>query len=451
MLLTFKYDKHQQYLSKLPKILQPVDKFFTLYSPIEYRKTFFKKIASAEKRICISTLYLDNDEAGYSLIQALYSAKKIKPNLDISIIVDWHRAQRGRIGDVKNITNWDWYRYISKQNPNIIIPIYGIPVNIHEALGVLHLKGFIIDDEILYSGANINNVYFYQHNQYRYDRYHVINNKQLSDVMFTWIKKNLQQAKAVNKLDHTHKIYFLKNKIKIRYFHQSLRNSNYHINNNCDNGSLTITPLAGLGKYSILNKTICNLITCTKKKLIMCTPYFNLHSVLMRCVINLLREGKKVEIIVGDKTANDFYIHPDDDFKIIGILPYLYEINLRRFLKRLDYYVNNGQLLIRLWQHENNTYHVKGIWIDKEWILLTGYNFNPRSWYLDLENALLIHDPLHQISIQNQKELLNIRTHTKQITNFRDLEIIAKYPIKIRKIIRSLRSIHLDRIINHIL
>ena len=51
----------------------------------------------------------------------------------------------------------------------------------------------------------------------------------------------------------------------------------------------------------------------------------------MRNIIQLLREGKKVEIIVGDKTANDFYIPEDEPFKIIGALPYLYEINLRRF------------------------------------------------------------------------------------------------------------------------
>jgi phosphatidylserine/phosphatidylglycerophosphate/cardiolipin synthase-like enzyme len=30
--------------------------------------------------------------------------------------------------------------------------------------------------------------------------------------------------------------------------------------------------------------------------------------VLVRNIIQLLRDGKQVEIIVGDKTANDFYI-----------------------------------------------------------------------------------------------------------------------------------------------
>ncbi|MGQ7140750.1 CDP-diacylglycerol--serine O-phosphatidyltransferase, partial [Escherichia sp. SS-MK2] len=81
------------------------------------------------------------------------------------------------------------------------------------------------------------------------------------------------------------------------------------------------------------------------QKLTICTPYFNLPAILVRNIIQLLREGKKVEIIVGDKTANDFYIPEDEPFKIIGALPYLYEINLRRFLSRLQYYVNTDQLV----------------------------------------------------------------------------------------------------------
>ncbi|GAL09011.1 CDP-diacylglycerol-serine O-phosphatidyltransferase [Photobacterium aphoticum] len=45
--------------------------------------------------------------------------------------------------------------------------------------GVLHLKGFVIDDKVIYSGASLNDVYLAQHNRYRYDRYHVIHNPNL--------------------------------------------------------------------------------------------------------------------------------------------------------------------------------------------------------------------------------------------------------------------------------
>ena len=172
---------------------------------------------------------------------------------------------------------------------------------------------------------------------------------------------------------------------------------------------------------------------------------------LVRNIIQLLRDGKKVEIIVGDKTANDFYIPEDQPFKIIGALPYLYEINLRRFLSRLQYYVNTDQLVVRLWKDGDNSYHLKGMWVDNEWMLLTGNNLNPRAWRLDLENAILIHDPKQQLASLRQRELAEIRTHTTVVKHYRDLQSIADYPVKVRKLIRRLRRIRIDRLISRIL
>lgn len=74
-----------------------------------------------------------------------------------------------------------------KKNPGIDIPVYGVPINTREALGVLHFKGFIIDDSVLYSGASLNDVYLHQHDKYRYDRYQLIRNAQMADIMFDWV------------------------------------------------------------------------------------------------------------------------------------------------------------------------------------------------------------------------------------------------------------------------
>ena len=49
------------------------------------------------------------------------------------------------------------------------------------------------------------------------------------------------------------------------------------------------------------------------------------------------------------------------------------------------------------------------MWVDDEWMLLTGNNLNPRAWRLDLENAILIHDPKHQLGAMREKELNLIR------------------------------------------
>lgn len=451
MLSKFKRSKHQQHLAQLPKLSQSVDDVETLFSPADFREALLQKIASATRRVCIVALYLEQDDAGQSILSALYEAKQKRPDIEATILVDWHRAQRGRIGVAATNTNADWYLRMSEQFPGIDIPVYGVPINTREALGVLHFKGFIIDDTVIYSGASLNDVYLHQHDKYRYDRYQVISNPRLADVMYDWVNQNLVRGRAVHRLDAEHRPKSPEIKNDIRLFRQELRDATFHFEGNADNEQLSVTPLVGLGKTSLLNKTIFHLMPCTEKKLVICTPYFNLPAVLVRNIIQLLRDGKQVEIIVGDKTANDFYIPEDQPFKIIGALPYLYEINLRRFLSRLQYYVNSDQLIVRLWKDDDNSYHLKGMWVDDEWMLLTGNNLNPRAWRLDLENAILIHDPKQELEPLRTRELELIRTHTTVVQHYRDLQSIAEYPVKVRKLIRRLRRIRIDRLISRIL
>lgn len=91
---------------------------------------------------------------------------------------------------------------MAQENAGVSVPVYGVPVNTREALGVLHFKGFIIDDCVLYSGASLNDVYLHQHDKYRYDRYQLIRNPQMADVMQNWVVQNLVQGRGVNRLDN---------------------------------------------------------------------------------------------------------------------------------------------------------------------------------------------------------------------------------------------------------
>ncbi|MBS9437942.1 CDP-diacylglycerol--serine O-phosphatidyltransferase [Photorhabdus noenieputensis] len=451
MLSKFKQAKHQQHLAQLPKLPQSVADVKTLYQPEVFRSTLLEKIANAEKHIYIISLYLENDDAGRDILNALYAAKQQRPGLDIKVLVDWHRAQRGRIGAAAMATNADWYCSMAEAYPDVKIPVLGVPVNTREALGVLHLKGFIFDDTVIYSGASINDVYLHQHDKYRYDRYHLLHNAKLAEAMKHFVDNYIIATGAVQKLDCKNRPRIPEIKSLIRQLRFSLRHTTYKINNQATNDELSVTPLAGLGKKNLLNKTISHLIASTEQKLIICTPYFNLPAIIVRRIINLLRKGKHVEIIVGDKTANDFYIPPEEPFKIIGALPYLYEINLRRFISRLQRYVDNNQLTIRLWKDGDNSYHLKGVWVDNQWQLITGNNLNPRAWGLDLENAILIHDPHKEMQEQRIKELHCIRTYTTVVNNYQELDSIQLYPVKVRKLIRRLRRIRVDKLISRIL
>ncbi|HHR5883483.1 TPA: CDP-diacylglycerol--serine O-phosphatidyltransferase [Providencia alcalifaciens] len=451
MLSKLKQAKHQQHLASMPKLSQSVDDVTTLYKTEDFRGALLEQISQAKNTVYITALYLEKDDAGKDILHALYAAKQANPNLDIKILVDWHRAQRGRIGAAANLTNADWYYEVSQQYPDVEIPVFGIPVNTREALGVLHLKGFLFDDTLLYSGASINDVYLHRHEKYRYDRYHLIKNSQLTATMKKFIDDSLLSSDAIHLLNTPDRPKTAEFKGLIKQFRLSLRGVNYQFAGNASNDELAVTPFVGLGKKNELNRTITHLMSSTAKKLTICTPYFNLPAVLVRIISKLLRDGKKVEIIIGDKTANDFYIPPEEPFKIIGALPYLYEINLRKFVSRLQRFIDSEQLTVRLWKDGDNTYHLKGMWVDNQWQLITGNNLNPRAWGLDLENAVLIHDPKQQLQEQRQHELDCIRVHTKVVHHYRELDSIQTYPVKVKKLIRRLRRIRVDRLISRIL
>ncbi|QDJ12612.1 phosphatidylserine synthase [Mergibacter septicus] len=457
-MLLSKLKRAEKHLNALPAFPICQEEINFILTPNHFKQQILTHIAQAKRRIYLTALYWEQDEAGQEIMHAVYQAKQANPQLEVKIFVDWHRAQRGRIGESNGRSNADWYAEMRQQYALDEVMVYGVPVNTREVFGVLHIKGFVFDDTILYSGASLNNVYLSQFERYRYDRYHLIHNPALANSMVKFLNEYLLESKAVKPLDQvrpTTKSF----RVAIRDFRKGLIfNGQYHLNSQlAQPNQLKITPLFGLSRTSRfsnsnkLNKTIEALFTVVKNKLVICTPYFNFPRSLQQRLRTLLNDGKQVEIIVGDKTANDFYIPPTQPFKLIGALPYLYEKNLRHFAQRFAHFIQNGQLIIRLWKDGENSYHLKGIWVDDDYLLLTGNNLNPRAWRLDAENGLLIHDPQQQIQAQSQAELAQIRTHTTLLTAADQLEKMADYPVPVQKVLRRFSRIKADHIVKMIL
>ena len=158
-----------------------------------------------------------------------------------------------------------------------------------------------------------------------------------------------------------------------------------------------------------------------------------------------------VTIVVGDKSANDFYIPPTEAFKAIGTLPYLYEANLRRFCKAHQKAIDAGRLNVQLWRHDDNTFHLKGLFVDDDYCLLTGNNLNPRAWRLDLENGLLIHDPQKLMLAQNRSELEHILKHTQRLATHLALDAVETYPAPVQRLLKRLARVRADRLVNQML
>ncbi|WED23330.1 CDP-diacylglycerol--serine O-phosphatidyltransferase [Vibrio sp. JC009] len=436
----------------MPTIALDPGSFEVLHSAEEFRTRLIDEIRNAKERIYIAALYLENDEAGRLILDELYEAKQNNPSLEVKVCVDWHRAQRGLIGAEKSEGNASLYREYAEKYEHCV-PVYGIPVRGREVLGVLHLKGFIIDNTVIYSGASLNNVYLGYNGRYRFDRYHIINNETLANSMVHFIESVMLAHPAVNRLCDQERPATKEIKPAIRQFRSTLAQSRYiFYPEQASDEQVAITPLVGLGKRrNTLNQKINQLLANAKDEIFICTPYFNFPKSVAKEIKKALKRGVKVTLVVGDKTANDFYIPPEEEFRTIAGLPYLYELNLRRFAKVNESNIANRKLSIHLWKHDNNSFHLKGIWIDKKYMLLTGNNLNPRAWSLDLENGLLIQDHQHLLTEKFEQEAENILTHSKLVGSYRLLDKLDTYPREVQKLIKRITRVKADRVLKRIL
>jgi CDP-diacylglycerol--serine O-phosphatidyltransferase len=430
-----------------------------IYStPKEYKVQLLALIASARQRIYISALYLQDDDAGREVLHALYQAKAKTSELDIKIFVDYHRGQRGLIGEKGSLGNRAIYLALAEQYEQKIA-IYGIAVKPKELFGVLHLKGMVFDSVLFYTGASINDIYMQQGTRYRLDRYYQITCAPLADsfcqyLTDTFVKSNL--APLLNELNLPNEAQQRRNIIELRSL---LKISAYKVqltDNKKKSGIVTnpisIMPLVGYGRRkNQLNTIIRQTIKNTEQKLLILTPYFNLPPVLARDVIKALKRGVKITMIVGDKTANDFYIVDENEFTTIGIVPYVYEMLLKRFVRRYQHFIDNGLLTIHLWKNEKNSFHLKGIISDERYHLLTGSNLNPRAWSLDLENGLLLDDPSRGLMPKVSAELVNIMEYAEPINHYTELEGVSDYPDKPKKLLKKIRITQIDRVLKRFL
>ncbi len=221
-------------------------------------------------------LYLQEDEAGQEILDALHAAKSARPELDIVVVVDWLRAQRGLIGAGKQPGNSAWYQAQTRDHTTEV-PIYGVPVQTRELFGVLHLKGFVIDDCVIYSGASLNNVYLHKFDKYRFDRYHVLHNAALADSMQGLIRNELLASRAVRRLDVPELPTTRSLRSDIGDLRSRLKKAGYDTTAGSEpTFGLSVSPVMGLGKNNPLNRLICELIASSQQQLTICTPYFNM-------------------------------------------------------------------------------------------------------------------------------------------------------------------------------
>lgn len=442
----------QTRLQQLPCIPVAANAYNILETPTRCHHRLLELISQAKNRILITALYLQDDEVGREVLNALYAAKAKNPKLYIRVYVDFHRAQRGLIGKGPSLGNSELY-YNMAANCEAPPAIYGVPVKRREIFGVMHLKGFVFDDTVLYSGASINNVYMDYADRYRLDRYHEIHSPDLADAMCAFATEAFHSNFAVQDFSQGKVKPAKEMRDEIKQLRRHLTEVQYSFKSGrIHKGEIGITPVAGLGKrHNLLNRDLLWLIGAAKEQLFICTPYFNPPKLILQALNEALERGIRLTLVVGDKKANDFFIHEGEEFSTVGAVPYIYEQNLREFVLTHKKYIEKNQLDIRLWADGTNTYHVKGLFVDQNLALMTGNNLNPRAWALDLENGLIIHDPNHLLKEKFMHEQQYLLKHTTKITSENCLEDFESYPDEVKRILRKVKRLKASIFIKQLL
>lgn len=438
-------------LAALPRTVIEAPAVQVLCHASEYKERLLSLIAGSRQRIIITALYLQADEAGEQILRALYAAKQQNPALQVIVYVDFHRARRGLIGQAGGRTNADFYRAIAAEYPEQI-QILGVPVKKRELFGVLHLKGFVFDDTLFYSGASLNNIYLAEQQRYRADRYLQIDNKALADAFAAGHQQVLGDVEVVQSLLADEQLIAQAYKASHRSWLKQARLSRYPLVHQGQGGALTASLLMGMGRLNNqLNQSILALLAMAERDVLIYTPYFNPPPILAKALRKCLKRGVKVTIVVGDKTANDFYIPPGQKFSRIGGLPYLYETILRKFVKSNQSFIDDALLDIRLWRHADNSYHLKGLSVDGRRHLFTGHNFNPRAFALDFENGILVDDELGQLQAQLQVEQMQIFANTKKVDHFTEIEMVRDYPEQVRKLLGKIKGVGVALVVKRLI
>ena len=442
----------QTRLQQLPYIAVKADNYNVLESPALFHNRMLELIKTARHRIMMTVLYLQDDDCGREILDALYKAKANNPHLYVKIYVDFHRAQRGLIGKEHSLGNSELY-YKRAENCDTPPSIYGVPVKRRELFGVMHLKGCVFDDTVLYSGASINDVYLDFNNRYRLDRYHEIYSPHLADSMCAYVNEAFHTNYAVQDFSQGEVKNAKQIRDEIRVLTRHLTKVQYNFKGeHIGRQDIGICPIAGLGKKkNNLNRTVLWMIGAAKNHLFICTPYFNPPKQILQQLEAALHSGVKITLLVGDKTANDFFIQPEEQFSAIGVIPYIYEQNLRSFIQKHLEYLQSGQLEVMLWKDENNSFHVKGIFVDQSYALITGNNLNPRAWGLDLENGLVISDPSHLLQEKFMHEQLYLLKHAKKISELSQIQDFDEYPEEVKKLLSRVKILRASLIIRHLL
>ncbi|KAH7343795.1 hypothetical protein B0J17DRAFT_643958 [Rhizoctonia solani] len=428
----------------LPTFPMSGENISILTKPSDYYQSLLAMIARARQRIVISSLYIGETE--HELVSALSHALSRNDRLEVTIQVDALRSTRPSKTQsspahllLPLINSYpDRVQVKMFRSPKLSGPLrYLVPRRFDEGWGTWHAKVYLVDDDILLSGANLNSSYFTN----RQDRYiHFTRSPHLADYLvhllrvFAGYSSDLRVTSESSlgytldwpRRDSTQFTFGALAKKEIETFQAGARKESSMDN---VNDQIVVLPMVQSGVLGIREEELC-----------------------LQALFDLLDSGKLSETTLVDVTSGYFALYdPYQDralaskasYRIVaaspsangflgskglsGRIPEAYTLLERRFWNRVlaarRRWGGDRGIELREWQRPGWTYHAKGMWIspsinEAPYATLFGStNLNSRSAHLDTEVSFLLAVPEQNSLLRTalRYEVSHIRNNTVKV------------------------------------
>ncbi|KII88182.1 hypothetical protein PLICRDRAFT_91952 [Plicaturopsis crispa FD-325 SS-3] len=414
-----------------------------LSRPDEFYRRLLDMIRRARKRIFISSLYIGSKE--HELVDALQISLASNPTLHVHLLLDLNRSTRPGASSTSHLLSPLLRIYPTRVHVSLFrspklsgIMAKLVPPRLNEGWGTWHAKVYGVDDEVMISGANLNESYFTN----RQDRYIHLTQPALAEYCFQFMQTisafsyhllaptpsspeyNLSWPDSQT---NPHK-FQRKAEKALTDFQASTRLS--LLSEEQGSHDTVIFPIIQAGQFNVREEEEC--LTLLFKHLAENAPSSSTPGPLVDLTSGYFGLSKSYQSLIIDSTvdcrivaaspkANGFF----GSGGLSGHIPGGYTILEQQFMEavgaagRTMSIINGRPCGVELneWERDGWTYHAKGIWLSPTpdaaptLTLFGSTNLNTRSAQLDTELSFVMMTMSPALRQQLREEVHGLRAN----------------------------------------
>ncbi|KAJ2612817.1 CDP-diacylglycerol--glycerol-3-phosphate 3-phosphatidyltransferase [Coemansia sp. RSA 1365] len=429
------------------RIRQPIS---VIHEPQSFYHELLRGISHARRRVYLSSLYLGGEEN--ELVSVLGGALSRHPDLQVHILLD---CLRGTRTDSRGMSSAKLLAPLvaTHGTDRVRVSMYHTPAlnglskqawpqRYNEAFGLQHIKGYIFDDDIIVSGANLSRDYFTN----RQDRYMRISDQKFVDYFVGLIDAISQFSFRVTAGNRTHTLGTANYRLEMppsvpdpsHEPREFVREANEIMAQFLQRAEIENT----IDEYEISERDTLAIPTVQMRQLgitqdehhmaefieladvfarqhhggchnLMASAYFNFSEQYKKSVLS---SPSRWELLVASPQANGFY----DAKGISQFIPDMYSIIEHGFLRDVLKHRRNNDVAVAEYERNGWTFHGKGVWCYlnqrlPQMTMIGSPNYGYRSIYRDLEAQITLIPGSEHLRKDIHQEAQNLLAQSKTV------------------------------------